>query len=193
MDNWFRLLTLLCAREDQMYLIETDRLLHRELSLDDLVPLTDILRDPAVMKYSVGGVYNEEKTRTFLEWCFECYKSHGIGPLALIEESSSQLIGFCGLSPEKVEEKEEVNLGYRLAKEYWGKGFATESSIGILNDAFRNKNIESVIVIINPEHVASLKVAKKIGFKDFDSCIFHEQKIHLYRLNHSQWSQRITR
>ncbi|MBF0194550.1 MAG: GNAT family N-acetyltransferase [Magnetococcales bacterium] len=174
-----------------MYLIETDRLLLRELSLDDLVPLTEILSDPAVMKYSVGGIYNEEKTKTFLEWCFKCYKSHGNGPLALMEKSSSQLIGFCGISPEKVKEKEEVKLGYRLAKKYWGKGFATESSIGILNDAFRNQNKESVIVIINPEHIVSLKVAKKVGFKDFVSCVFHEQKVHLYRLNYSQWIQHI--
>lgn len=175
-----------------MHLIETDRLFLRELSLNDLPALTDILSDPAVMKYSVGGVYNEEKTKTFLEWCFDCYESHGIGPLALIDKSSSQLIGFCGLSPEKVV-TEEINLGYRLAREYWGKGFATESSIGVLNDAFRNKNVESVIVIINPEHAASLKVAKKAGFKEFETCIFHGQTVHIYRLNHSEWSQRITK
>lgn len=168
-------------------MIETNRLFLRRLSLDDLTPLTDILSEPAVMEYSVGGVYNEEKTRNFLEWCLECYKFYGFGPLALIEKSSSQLIGFCGLSPEEVGEKDELNLGYRLAPHSWGKGYATECCIGVLNDSFLNGNIESVTVIINPEHEASLRVAKKVGFKDFKMGVFHGQKVEIYHLNQSDW------
>ena len=171
-----------------MHLIETDRLFLRQLSLDDLYPLTDILSDPAVMQYSVGGVYNEQNTRIFLEWCIDCYKSHGFGPLALIDKSSSQLIGFCGLSPEKVDCVDEANLGYRLAKKFWGKGFATESAIAIINESFGNNKHESIIVIINPEHIASIKVAEKAGFNQFKACMFHEQEVHIYRLNRSQWA-----
>lgn len=168
---------------------ETARILIRPLSLDDVPALTEILSDPEVMKRSVRGVCDVAGTRRFVEWCLACYESHGVGPWALIEKETSTLIGFCGVGPERVGDVEEINLGYRLAQRCWGKGLATESALAALAYAFGIRACDSVVVIIEPEHVASLRVAVKAGFRQFQEVAFHGKTVRLYRLTHDDWTK----
>ncbi len=119
-------------RQETAPIGETERMLIRLLSLNDLAALTAILSDPEVMKHSIRGVCDRAATREFIEWCSSCYASCGVGPWALIDKRSSELIGFCGVGPEVVGNAEEIILGYRLAKRYWGKGLASESASGAL-------------------------------------------------------------
>lgn len=170
-----------------MQLFETERLIARQLSLQDLPDLTEILSDPEVMKYSVRGVCDEDATRKFIDWCMGCYSSHGIGPWALLEKTSGDLIGFCGIGPELVGDVEEINLGYRLARRFWGRGFATESVNGVMSYAFDQKNCESVVVIIEPEHTASVRVTEKAGFGGYTIHEFHDRSVRLYRMTCKDW------
>jgi [ribosomal protein S5]-alanine N-acetyltransferase len=167
---------------------ETARTLIRPLSMDDVPALAKILGDPEVMKHSVRGVCDEVATRQFVESCLACYESHGVGPWALIEKDTATLVGFCGVGPEQVGEAEEINLGYRLARRYWGRGFATESVCAVLAYAFGTRAFDSVVVIIEPDHVASLRVAEKAGFRNFREVAFHGKKVRLYRLTRDEWS-----
>ncbi len=166
---------------------ETERLIVRRLSLNDVPALTRILSDPEVMKHSVRGVCDESATRKFIDWCLASYESHGVGPWALIDRRSSELIGFCGVGPEVVVGVEEINLGYRLAKRYWNKGLASEATRAVLDCCFGQRLFHSVVVIIEPEHAASLKVAEKAGFSRFDALEFHSRPVRLYRLTSEQW------
>lgn len=179
-------------REVMVKIFETERLVIRSLSLLDAPALTEILSDPEVMNHSVRGVCDEAATRKFIEWCLASYESHGVGPWALIDKKDSALIGFCGVGPEIVAEVEEINLGYRLARRYWNKGLASESARAVLNYAFGNRQFHSVVVIIEPEHVASLKVAEKVGFSGFTALEFHGRPVRLYRLTSEQWKHCIT-
>lgn len=170
-------------------LMETARILIRPLSLDDVSALTEILSDQEVMKHSVRGVCDEAATRRFVEWCLDCYESHGVGPWALIEKESSTLIGFCGVGPERVGNAEEINLGYRLARRYWGIGIATEAACATLAYAFGTKAFRSVVAIIEPEHIASLRVAEKAGFHDFQEMVFHGKPVRVYRMTQDEWRE----
>ena len=82
---------------------------------------------------------------------------------------------------------EEINLGYRIAKRYWNKGLAAEAARAVLNYVFNEQKFTSVVVIIEPAHVASLKVAEKVGFSDYDVLEFHSRPVRLYRLTSQQW------
>lgn len=146
-----------------MPLFETERLIARKLSHQDVPVLTAMLSDPEVMKFSVRGICDEEATRKFVNWCLECYATHGIGPWALCEKESGNFIGFCGVGPELVGDVEEINLGYRLARRFWHQGYATEAVKGVLRYAFDQKDCESVVVIIEPEHTASVRVRRRSG------------------------------
>lgn len=171
-----------------MQLFESERLVVRQLTLQDLPSLTDILSDPEVMEYSVRGVCDEDATRKFIDWCIECYSSHGIGPWALLEKASGNLIGFCGIGPELVDDVEEINLGYRLARSFWSQGIATEAVKGVMSYAFDQKHCESVVVIIEPEHKASARVIEKVGFGGYTTHDFHGRLVRLYRMTCKDWA-----
>lgn len=175
-------------KESSVQLFETERLIVRQLSHLDLAALTDILSDPVVMEHSLRGVCDEDATSQFIDWCMECYSSHGTGPWALVEKKSGDLIGFCGVGPELVGDVEEANLGYRLAQRFWNKGFATEAVKGVMQYAFDQKYCESVIVIIEPEHTASVRVTEKAGLGDYTIREFHGRSVRLYRMKCQDWA-----
>lgn len=170
-----------------MPLFETPRLIGRPLTRDDLPALTAILSDPLVMQYSLRGVCDEQATGQFIDWCLECYAERGTGPWALVEKSSGELAGFCGVSPEQVGEVQELNLGYRLATRFWNRGLAVEAARGVLRWVFCQWPLASVVVIIEPAHGASLRVAQKAGFSAFREIEFHQRPVRLYRMTGQQW------
>lgn len=170
-----------------MQVFETQRLIGRLLSRQDLSALTAILSDPEVMKYSVRGVCDESATLSFIDWCTDSYATYGMGPWALVEKGSKELVGFCGVGPEEVDGVVEANLGYRLARRFWNQGLASEAAKGVLEHVFAGGQLTSVVVIIEPEHVASLKVAERAGFSEFKMLEFHERPVRLYRLTDEAW------
>ncbi|WP_114418336.1 GNAT family N-acetyltransferase [Marinospirillum perlucidum] len=170
---------------------ETERLIARRLTHQDVPLLTTMLSDPEVMKFSVQGVCNEEATRRFVDWCLACYASHGIGPWALCEKESGNFVGFCGAGPELLGDTEEINLGYRLARRFWHQGYATEAVKGVLKYIFDQEHCDSVMVIIEPGHTASVRVTEKTGFKDYTLQEFHNRLVRVYRMTCQDWIARV--
>jgi len=101
----------------------------------------------------------------------------------LVEKSTGDLIGFCGVGPEIIDGIEEMNLGYRLARQSWNRGLATEAVRVVLEYVFTQHSLSSVIVIIEPDHLASVRVSEKVGFKDYSVHVFHDRPVRLYRLS----------
>lgn len=164
-----------------MIVAETDRMFIRHFTLDDVPPLAAFLADPEVMRFSVGGVLTENDACRFVEWCIGLYRRSGFGPWALVAKSSGALLGFCGLVPEAVDGVEEVHVGYRLGRQHWGRGFATEAVSRVLSYAFAQLGLSSMVAIIEPDHVASVRVAEKAGFGRFELKDVHGRTIRLYR------------
>lgn len=167
--------------EKAVVIVETSRMLIRQLTVDDLGELAVMLADPEVMRHSIRGVLTEEETRGFISWCIGLYERFGYGPFALEEKSSSALIGFCGLSPETVGGVEEVHVGYRLARRFWGKGLATEAVRAVVANGFQQCGLKSVIAIVEPDHPASRRVVEKAGFGSIERQRFHGRDVLVYR------------
>lgn len=172
-----------------MKLLESERITIRHLSHDDLETMSLILSDPDVMRHSVRGVMDKDATLGFINECIESYKESGFGPWALIDKESSELIGFSGINKEPLGESTVTNLGYRLAKRYWGKGLATEAVRSVLDYAFNKLCIEAVVAIIEPENLSSIKVAEKVGFDMYEFLNFHNSTVHKYSLSRHQWQR----
>ena len=113
--------------------LHTDRLMLRELTPDDTPALARILGDAQVMRHSVRGVLSEQATGEFIDWCCQSYRQRGFGPWAVVDKSSSTLAGFCGLNAERVDDADEIEIGYRLAPGFWGKGLGTEAARSALS------------------------------------------------------------
>lgn len=122
-----------------------------------------IFCDADVMRFS-EGIQTKEWVTTWLHACLERYQTWGFGPYAVLEQRSQSVIGYCGLFffPD-IDGQTEVEIGYRLAKSAWGKGYATEAAKAVRDFAFTALGIKRLIAMIDPSNVPSIHVAKKIG------------------------------
>lgn len=168
--------------------LHTERLILRELTPDDTPALALILGDAEVMRHSVAGVLSQEATGEFIEWCRASYRERGFGPWAVVEKSTSTLVGFCGLNAERVEDRDEIEIGYRLASGFWGRGLGTEAARSAVAYGFEQLRLPSLIAIVQPTNFASVKVIKKLGFGGFVHSQYHRQGVRIYRMTAQQWA-----
>lgn len=160
--------------------LETSRLIIRELSESDISSLCAMLADEEVMEFSVNGPMSKSQTLDFIKWCQSSYEEHGVGPWALENKRDSAFVGFAGLSKETIDAVEEVHVGYRLARSHWHKGFATEAVNSVVDCGLHNEGFEYIYAIIEPEHHASIRVIEKSGFKVSKKTEFHEKSVNIY-------------
>jgi ribosomal-protein-alanine N-acetyltransferase len=147
-------------------LIETEHLIIRHFSPDDVEALTTILfSDPEVMHFSLSGIRSKKQTKEFIQWCIKTYEQVGFGQYALVLKENNSLIGCCGFFTETIDDQIETELSYRLGKTFWGKGLATEAAKACRDYAFIKLNIKRLISIIDPNNYPSIRVAEKLGFK----------------------------
>ena len=121
--------------------------------------------DPEVSRYTMdGGVVSREEIRDRIQNnVIGDYEKHGFGRYAVVYKSTSEFIGFAGL--KYMDEFEDVDLGYRLVRQYWGKGIATEASRPCLDYGFGDLGLERIIALAHAENVASIRVMQKLNFK----------------------------
>ena len=109
-----------------MIIFETERLIFRKITADDLDNLYKLSSDPDVMRYISQRPLTLDEVSAGLTRYLKHYDDHGFGLWATIYKPESRFIGRCGLMVWDLEEVKGVEVGYALAKAYWGKGLATE-------------------------------------------------------------------
>ena len=145
-------------------ILETKRLILRHLVLDDLDELFSLYQDPEIRRYFPDGVKNYDDTREELEWHMNGHPEHPeLGLWATIHKETGKFIGRCGLLPWEIDGKLEIEVAYLLDRNFWHQGLATEAATGILKYAFGNLNLSRIICLMDPENIASQKVAQRIG------------------------------
>lgn len=144
--------------------LETPRLLLRQLTMDDLDALAALYRDPDVRRYFPDGTLTHDEAREELAWIIDVYYGrYGFGLWATIHKESGEFIGRCGLIPWTIDGRAEVEVAYLLARPYWGQGLATEAAQAIMRYGFDELKLSRLICMVDPENLASQRVAEKIG------------------------------
>jgi len=159
---------------------ETERLILRHFCESDIDSLANILADPEVMKFSLKGPYSLEQTRGLVEYTISSYESNGLGLWAAVHKADGNLIGYCGHFVQEIDGRREIELTYRFAKEYWGKGLATEAARATCKYAFTELGLNHLISIIEAENIASIRVAEKCGLKYEKDSTFHGIPVRIY-------------
>lgn len=143
-------------------ILETDRLILREINLEDTQDMLRLHSIPEVQKYTGDPlVESEEKMAAIIETRIKNYEKYGYGRWATILKNTNQFIGWSGLA--YLEEIDEIDVGYRFLPEYWGKGLATEATIAILNYAYEDLKLKKIIALAMKENIASIRVMEKSG------------------------------
>jgi len=165
-------------------IITTSRLILRPVTLDDFDATHKILSDTEVMRFSLNGPYSEQKTIEFINNCIQQMEKKLPSLLAVINRKTGLLIGYCGFYKQKINGVEELELGYRLAKEHWGKGLATEAALAVQQHAFNEMGLTRLISIIEKENIGSIRVAQKNGFKLEKEMLYDKRiQVQIYALN----------
>jgi ribosomal-protein-alanine N-acetyltransferase len=148
------------------FVLETDRLILRRLTLDDLDALAELYTHPAVRQYIPEGVLTRDETREELESILRRqYGGYGYGLWATILKESGAFIGRCGLLPWETDAGLEVEVAYMLDEPYWGRGLATEAARAIAEYGFARLGLKRLVCYIYPQNAASRRVAEKIGMR----------------------------
>ena len=167
-----------------MQILETPRLVLRYFTIRDLEALVPILGDPQVMKFSIIGVHDRPLIRLFIEQRLLSYLEPGFGLYALIHKQNQELMGYCGFFVQKIDNRKEVEIGYRLAAKYWGQGLATEATQSILEYGREKFNFKRFLCLIEPANKRSIRVATKLGMKLEKKIIYYNKKVNVYSINY---------
>lgn len=148
---------------------ETERLILRELLPTDRNGLFFVDSNPDVNIYLGNNpVKTIEQTDDIITFIRKQYVDNGIGRWAMIEKSTNYFIGWTGLKLIRELTNNRIDyydLGYRLNKSYWGKGFATEAAKAALMYGFNTLNLNEIYAIVDSKNIASSNVIEKVGLK----------------------------
>ena len=144
--------------------IETKRLVLRNLKIEDLDELAALYADPRVRQYFPDGTRTRSQTLKELEWNIEVYYgTYGYGLWAAILKETGELVGRCGLLPWQIDGRTEIEVAYLLGTAWWGRGLATEAVVAIVEFAFTTLTADRLIAMVDPHNLASRNVTTKAG------------------------------
>lgn len=149
---------------------ETERLRLRTWADPDRARFAQFCNRPRVMKY-LGGMQKAFDLEADVAWFVECERVYGHTLWVLERKGDEAFLGFAGLDKLLVESGEvppilhgEVEVGWRLRADAWGRGYATEAARVSLDIGFRIRRFAHIFTRIDPKNSASLRIASKLGF-----------------------------
>ena len=177
--------------------LKTDRLLLRSWRSEDRELFAQMNADPEVMAFFVSPMTRKDSD-AFVDRIEAGFAEHGFGLWAVEELETRRFVGFTGLLYQTFEAPftPAFELGYRLARHVWGKGYATEAGREVLRYSFGEAGLAHLISMTAVQNVRSRAVMARLGLRhdpadDFDHPLVpdgHRIERHvLYRMTAEQW------
>jgi RimJ/RimL family protein N-acetyltransferase len=148
--------------------LETERLILRRFTPEDVDLLVELDSDPDVMRYINGGrpTPREEIETDILPSFLHYYETYqGYGFWAVVEKSTGAFIGWFHFRPHEHDPPDEPELGYRLRRTAWGKGYGTEGSRELIRAGFERFGVRRVYAQGMAINTASRRVMEKAGLR----------------------------
>jgi RimJ/RimL family protein N-acetyltransferase len=148
-----------------MFHLETERLSIRPWNAeDDRAAFTALTYDPEVMRYVHGGQpYSEAEVDEWFARQARWMREYDLCMGALIEKESGKLVGICGTQP--LGTTGDLEIGWWLAREVWGRGYATEAGGAAMRHVLETLQRPRVVAVIDLENEASKAVVRRLGME----------------------------
>lgn len=144
-------------------LFDTPRLTVRPFSADDYDDLYALRADEAVARYLGGTADLASKVAARLQYYLDHHARHGYAMSRVSLRGTTAMIGWGGL--QHLDDGEEIEVGYALARAWWGRGLATELARAWLQRGFHALGFERIVAVADPENAASRHVMEKLGMR----------------------------
>ena len=166
--------------------LESLRLITRKVVPGDYVKWSRFFENAEATRFhpELESLTPEERAKKWIARQISRYNNRQYGLQALIHKESNSFIGMCGLLIQEINNKKEVEIGYHLIREHWGKGYAIEAATLFKNYAFINQ-IPSVTSIIHILNTRSQNVAIKNGMTCEEQLEWSGKEVFIYRVNQS--------
>jgi RimJ/RimL family protein N-acetyltransferase len=186
--------------DSSITILKTPRLILRRWQDSDRRPFAEINADPRVMEFFPDLLTREQSDRV-IDRIEAGFTQHGFGLCAVELQANHNFLGFVGLSVPNFDAHFTpcVEIGWRLAADFWGQGFATEGARAIAAYAFQSLKLDALVSITAEQNMRSRRVMEKIGMTFNPSDNFdhpqlpegHHLRRHvLYRLRADEFANR---
>lgn len=158
-------------------MLETERLFLRLMNERDVDAVYAMRSDADVMRFIRPAQIERGEAESWVKLISSRWKTEKIGFCAVIEKSSNEFAGWCGLW--RLKETNEIEIGYALRKEFWGKGYAVEASEKFLEYGFEELNLAEIVAVTDPENKHSRGVMEKLGMRyDYTDKFYGRDLVH---------------
>lgn len=175
------------SNNEAVTIATTERLIIRELTIDDIKTMYHIYQSPEVRQFvdDIDDYLNVEieKHKAYIK---NVYSFYGYGYWGVFSKTTGELIGRCGIQNNEIDGKTEIELGYLLDINYWGFGYAIECTQSVVDYAFNELGIPRIVAVIDKINYRSRRVADKIGMKIEKSIEYHKRDCYLYVIKKPQ-------
>ena len=144
--------------------IETQRLLLRQMMPKDAPALLKVFGDAEAMRH-YPAAFDEARMQAWVAWNMRSYETRGHGLWTMVLRATGEVVGDCGLVSQEVDGSPEIEVGYHVRRDLWGKGLATEAALACIDHGFTQFGFRRFVSLIHPQNASSRRVAEKIGMK----------------------------
>lgn len=169
-----------------LIMFETERLILRKLKNSDTTAIFEMRKDPDIMRYISEPQTDLESSVNWIIKMSEKWDKERIGFSAVVVKETKEFIGWCGLWTLK--ETDEIEVGYAIAKKFWGKGYATEAAERCLQYGFGELKLDKIVALAYPENKASQQVMKKLGMEYIRTGIFYEKELVQFAITKEEYA-----
>ncbi len=167
--------------------IETERLILRELTVDDFKPLYDVLTDSKIMQH-YSFTFDEEKVMGWITDNLKRYENEGFGHWAIVLKSTGEMIGDCGITMQNINGETKPEIGYHVNRKHQRKGYAKEAAGKCRDWGFENTEFDIIYSYMKKSNVPSYSTAIANGMSKVDEFIDEDNLATVvYAITRDEW------
>lgn len=173
-----------------MVILETDRLILRQYTMDDFPALYELLSSPITMAH-YPRPYDEKGTKRWIGWSLENYEKLGFGWWALICKESGRFIGDCGVTLQNINGQLLPEIGYHIHHPYWRHDYGKEAAAAVRDWAFTHTEYETLYSYMTDGNTASWRLAEAIGMEKIGTYEDEEDGLlRIYSITKDKWASK---
>lgn len=168
-------------------ILETKRLILREMTNSDFDALKSVISDKETMKY-YDKPYDDQGVYRWLAWCIDSYQRNGFGLWAVVLKETGEMIGDAGVSMQIIDDELKPEIGYHLNKKYHRQGYGKEMTQAVKDYFFTHFNYDEVYSYMDKDNLPSYKTAEANGMRFLHLYTTKDGEIcRVYRITREEW------